>query len=52
VLDRVVGELHDTFIVTKQWNILEFDSKVIQSGLHLKDLCTTTTSGYIFGFGG
>jgi hypothetical protein len=52
MLNRVVGELDDTFIVTKQRNIPELDSKVIQSGLHPKNLCTTTTCGDVFGFGG
>ena len=30
----------------------QLDSKVTQIGLHPKYLCTTTTGGYVFGFGG
>jgi hypothetical protein len=52
ILNRVVGELDSTFIITWQWHILELDSKVIQCGLHLKNLCITTTGGYVFGFSG
>jgi hypothetical protein len=52
MLNKVVGELHSTFIVTEQLYMLELDSKVIQGGLHLKYLCTTTIGGYVFGFGG
>ena len=52
MLNQIVGELDCTLIVTKQWHFLELDSKVTQSGLHPKYLCTTTTGGYVFGFGG
>ena len=33
-------------------DFLELDSKVIQGGFHSKNLCTTTTGGYVFDFGG
>jgi hypothetical protein len=52
MLNWIVGELDSTLIVTKQWYFLEFNSQVIQGGLHPKYLCTTTTGGYVFGFGG
>ena len=52
MLNRIVGELDCTLIVTQQWHFLELDSKVIQSVIHPKNLCTTTTGGYVFGFGG
>jgi hypothetical protein len=51
MLNRIVGELDSTLIVTKQWHFLELDSKVIQGGLHSKNLCIITTGGYVFGFG-
>ena len=31
--NRVVGDLHDTLIVTQQWHLFELDSKVIQGSL-------------------
>ena len=50
MLNRIVGQLDCTLIVTQQWHFLKLDSKVI--GLHPKNLCTTTTGGYVFDFGG
>ena len=52
MLNRIVGQLDCTLIVTQQWHFLELDSKVTQSGLYPKYLCTTTTDRYVFGFGG
>jgi hypothetical protein len=52
MLNWIVGELHDTLIVTYQWHLFELDSKIIQGGLHPKNLCTTTTGGNVFSFGG
>jgi hypothetical protein len=34
MLNRIVSELHSTFVVTKQRHWLEVDSKIPQSGLH------------------
>ena len=36
MLNWIVGHLDCTFIVTQQWYLLEFDSKVTQCGLHPK----------------
>ena len=52
MLNQIVGELDSTLIITQQWHLFELDSKIIQGGLHPKNLCTTTTGGYVFGFGG
>jgi hypothetical protein len=52
MLNRIVGKLDCTLIITKQWHFLELDSKVIQGGLYPKNLCTTTVGGYVFDFGG
>jgi hypothetical protein len=52
MLNRILSHLDSTLIITKQRHILEFDSKVIQGGLHPKQLCTTTTGTNVFGLGG
>jgi hypothetical protein len=52
ILNWIVGELHGTLIVIYQWHLIELESKIIQDGLHLKNLCTTTIDSYVFGFGG
>jgi hypothetical protein len=52
MLNRIVGHLDCTFIVTQQWYLLEFDSKVTQCCFHPKQLCTTTTGTNVFGLGG
>jgi hypothetical protein len=51
MLNQIIGELDSTLIVRYQWYFLKLDFKVIQGGLHPKNLCTTTTGGYVFSFG-
>jgi hypothetical protein len=36
MLNRIVGELDSTLIVTQQWHLFELDSKVTQSSFHPK----------------
>ena len=45
MLNWIIGELDHNLIITNQWHFFELDSEVIQGGLHLKNLCTTTTGG-------
>ena len=51
VLDRIFRDVYCTRIITQYKYMFKIDIKIIQLLFHIKDLCTTTTSGDVLGFG-
>jgi hypothetical protein len=52
VLNRIMGNLDGTLIVTQEWHLVEVNTIILHCLPHPKELSTTTRGRHILVFGG